>query len=122
MLDQEGSQLCDWEFDLGRGASARRGVELHVVGRGRVEAETAGCICFYNHERYHEGIGNVTPAAVYDGRREAPSHKLLPNAISDDRNRPDGVCVALFLEHIEEELSVEPAEEEWEQRSKGREK
>ncbi len=47
------------------------------------------------------------------------------------RNRPDGVCVALFLEHIEEELSVEPAEEEWdrlvqvtfsEQRSKGREK
>jgi len=29
------------------------------------------------------------------------------------RNRPDGVCVALFLEHVEDELAVEPAKEEW---------
>lgn len=30
------------------------------------------------------------------------------------RNRPEGVCVALFLEHVEQELRVDPAEQEWE--------
>jgi len=31
----------------------------------------AAFIDFYNHRRYHEGLENLTPADVYDGRREA---------------------------------------------------
>lgn len=36
-----------------------------------LRAAMADLIRFYNHERYHEGIGNVTSADVYDGRRDA---------------------------------------------------
>ena len=41
------------------------------TSRELLRAAMADFIRFYNHERYHEGIGNVTPADVYDGRREA---------------------------------------------------
>ena len=44
----------------------------------RIDDDTSGMrraiaefIEFYNHRRDHEGIGNVTPADVYKGRREA---------------------------------------------------
>ncbi len=37
----------------------------------QLRAAMAEFIEFYNQKRYHEGIGNVTPADVYYGRREA---------------------------------------------------
>jgi Integrase core domain. len=50
----------------------------------RLRAAMADFIRFYNHERYHEGIGHVTPADVYDGRREA----ILQRRAAQQRRTP----------------------------------
>ena len=43
----------------------------HYYLPGDLERQVAAFIDHYNHARYHESLGNLTPADVYFGRAEA---------------------------------------------------
>ena len=53
-----------------------------------LEQEIKRFVCWYNHERYHESLDNVTPADVYDGRhREIVTARELVKLQTLERRR-----------------------------------
>jgi putative transposase len=62
---------------------------LIYTSPGRLRQAMGDFIDFYNHRRYHEGIGNVAPADVYYGRRAGilEQRRALKTATIEERCR-----------------------------------
>jgi transposase InsO family protein len=71
-----------------------------------LEKELERFVHYYNHERYHEALGNLTPADVYHGRdREIVTARELVKLQTLERRR----CENLGLKMKKEE-PIRPAE------------
>jgi putative transposase len=71
-----------------------------------LEQEIKRFVRWYNHERYHESLDNVTPADVYHGRRrEIVTARELVKLQTLERRR----CVNLGLK-VRKEEPIRPAE------------
>jgi hypothetical protein len=84
-----------------------QGLRLVDLGNPRVQKRyrvTAEELCSDPPSPRCLEVAREVRAAGYDG-------VLYPSV----RNRPRGRCAALFLEHLEAQLLLEPADREWEQ-------
>ena len=43
-------------------------IKSSTSGQRQLEAAVSAFVDHYNHRRYHESLGNLTPADVYSGR------------------------------------------------------
>ena len=67
----------------------------HYYLPGDLERQVAAFVAHYNHTRYHESLGNLTPADVYFGRAETillERERIKRQTIAKPSLAPPPVC------------------------------